>query len=226
MGTGKAFGRLRTAGRGSVTVTAVTVIALLWGRICGGRVSWNPSHRLFVCSGMRAGYARGGTCIGGAFLTGSADPPDRMLRHEAVHAEQWRTFGVTFPFRYLREEMRNPGKRNRFEIEAGLEDGGYTKRGGTHIPVRPGRRPGNRQPTAGRDRMSTTPRRARPTRPADTAVTRQGLQRNSTPPGRATRQRLAGRSVPVVGGGPALEERRECFGVIGGVVGDRLQRRR
>lgn len=135
-GTGR-VGRLRRAARGKTTVIVVTAAALLWGRICGGRVSWNPTHRLYVCAGMRAGFARGGTCVGGAFLTGLAEPGDRLLRHEAVHADQWARHGVTFPFRYLREEIRNPGAKNRFEVAAGLEDGGYVKRGGKPTRAEP-----------------------------------------------------------------------------------------
>ena len=58
------------------------------------------------------------------FLT-RREPGPRLLRHEAVHAEQWARHGLTFPFRYGREELRHRGARNRFEVEAGLEDGGY-----------------------------------------------------------------------------------------------------
>ena len=148
MGAMKArVGRLRAAARGKTSVVVVTAVALLWGRICGGRVSWNPEYRLYVCAGMRAGFARGGTCVGGVFLTGTAEPRDRLLKHEAVHADQWARHGVTFPFRYLREEMRNPGVKNRFEVAAGLEDGGYVKRGGTVPEPAPKRRPKGRPET-------------------------------------------------------------------------------
>lgn len=143
------IGRLRTAARRKTSVVLITAVALLWGRICGGRVSWNPEHRIYVCAGMRAGFARGGTCVGGVFLTGIPQPHDRLLRHEAVHADQWARHGVTFPLRYLREEMRNPGPKNRFEVAAGLEDGGYVKRGGTTSkPKPPPRRP---KPLSGTD---------------------------------------------------------------------------
>lgn len=72
-----------------------------------------------------AGWVRArGTTIGGAFLTGR-DPARALVRHEAVHADQWAAYGWTFALRYLFEELRHRGSRNRFEIAAGLADGGY-----------------------------------------------------------------------------------------------------
>jgi hypothetical protein len=53
-------------------------------------------------------------------------PDDRVLRHEAVHKEQWLRYGLLMPFLYLLAG-RDP-LRNRFEIEAGLEDGHYLPR--------------------------------------------------------------------------------------------------
>ncbi|UYP17847.1 hypothetical protein OED52_14355 [Rhodococcus sp. Z13] len=114
------------AARGVPSVRAVTALALCWGRAWGGSVSFDDETGLFVCSGMRGGFARGGTTLGGVFLT-SALPSRRLLRHEAVHADQWARYGLGFAVRYLREELRNPGARNSFEIEAGLADGGYRR---------------------------------------------------------------------------------------------------
>lgn len=68
-------------------------------------------------------YGRAGTCIGACYLT-DEDPSLAALRHELIHVEQWRRHGLTFPFRYFRAGL-DP-HRNRFEIEAGLEDGGYS----------------------------------------------------------------------------------------------------
>lgn len=48
-----------------------------------------------------------------------------LLRHEAVHAEQWDRHGLRFAARYLLEVRRRPREHNRFEREAGLTDGGY-----------------------------------------------------------------------------------------------------
>jgi hypothetical protein len=64
--------------------------------------------------------------VGGCYLT-DRNAGDVVLGHEAVHKAQWRTYGMLFPVLYL-FAGRNP-LRNRFEIEAGLEAGGYVRRG-------------------------------------------------------------------------------------------------
>jgi hypothetical protein len=106
----------------------VTVLALCWARLCGATIGFDERSGLYVCAGLRWGFARGGTTIGGVFLTGRW-PPAALLRHEAIHADQWARFGPGFAVRYLFEEIRNPGSRNRFEIEAGLANGGYIPAG-------------------------------------------------------------------------------------------------
>ncbi|MDF3313201.1 hypothetical protein P3H15_50755 [Rhodococcus sp. T2V] len=112
------------ASRGNPQSAAITRLALAYAGLLGARIAFDDEFGLFVCSGMRGGYARGGTTIGGAFLTGR-EPARPLLRHEAVHADQWATYGWTFALRYLFEESRRRGVRNRFEIAAGLADGGY-----------------------------------------------------------------------------------------------------
>ncbi|MFD6881605.1 MULTISPECIES: hypothetical protein [unclassified Rhodococcus (in: high G+C Gram-positive bacteria)] len=114
------------ASRGVPSARVATVAALLWARLWGAAVTFDDECGIYVCAGMRGGFARGGTTVGGAFLT-RAQPTRRLLRHEAVHADQWARYGLGFAVRYWWEEIRNPGSRNRFEIEAGLEDGGYRK---------------------------------------------------------------------------------------------------
>ncbi|MEV7631221.1 Fe-S oxidoreductase [Microbacterium sp. NPDC089318] len=82
---------------------------------------------LWVFRGMPAwSFARGGVCVGGCFLTGDRDPSDAVLHHEAAHKRQWQRYGFLMPVLYLLAG-RDP-LRNRFEIEAGLEDGGYVPR--------------------------------------------------------------------------------------------------
>ncbi|TQC41621.1 hypothetical protein EEB14_53645 [Rhodococcus sp. WS4] len=112
------------ASRGNPRSAAITRLALVYARMWGARITFDDEFGVFVCSGMRGGYARGGTTIGGAFLTGRK-PARSLLRHEAVHADQWATYGWTFALRYLCEELRHPEAGNRFEIAAGLVDGGY-----------------------------------------------------------------------------------------------------
>ncbi|MFE1645569.1 Fe-S oxidoreductase [Microbacterium sp. P01] len=98
-----------------------------WGGLWStGRVQ--KRQGLWVFRGMPSwAFGRGGVCVGNCYLTGEADVTDRVLVHEAVHARQWRRYGLLMPLLYSLDG-RNP-LRNRFEIEAGLEDGNYVPRG-------------------------------------------------------------------------------------------------
>ncbi|MFF2390733.1 Fe-S oxidoreductase [Agromyces sp. NPDC058104] len=115
-----------------------TAVGFTWGFIW----STGPIRRrngLIVFTGMpNWTFGRGGSCVGGCYLTGANDG-DRVLGHEAVHREQWRRYGMLFPLLYL-IAGRDP-LRNRFEIEAGLEAGGYLPRGSAprRATPRPGR---------------------------------------------------------------------------------------
>ena len=81
---------------------------------------------LYVCTGLpRWAFRRGGTCVGGVYLTDDNDAP-AVLRHEAVHRRQWQQYGMMFPLLYALAGQ-NP-LTNHFEIEAGLEDGNYLPR--------------------------------------------------------------------------------------------------
>lgn len=112
----------------------ISRLGYLWGTavgwVWGGLWSTGPverRHGLLVFRGMPAWtFARGGVCVGGCFLTGDAPIDDRVLRHEAVHKAQWLRYGFLMPALYL-AAGRDP-LRNRFEIEAGLEDGNYLPR--------------------------------------------------------------------------------------------------
>ncbi|KQR65117.1 Fe-S oxidoreductase [Frigoribacterium sp. Leaf172] len=78
---------------------------------------------LIVCRGLpRWAFRRGGTCVGRVYLTRYNDGP-RVLRHEAVHVTQWRRYGMLMPLMYFL--AGSDPLTNRFEIEAGLEEGGY-----------------------------------------------------------------------------------------------------
>nr|WP_274637907.1 Fe-S oxidoreductase [Microbacterium bovistercoris] len=104
-----------------------TVTGWTWGALWStGRVERRDG--LWVFRGLPPWtFRRGGVCVGSCFLTGDAEPSDAVLRHEAVHARQWRRYGILMPLLYLLAG-RDP-LRNRFEIEAGLEDGNYVPRG-------------------------------------------------------------------------------------------------
>lgn len=110
-------GRLPPIGYGIATAAA-----LVWGLpLSRGRVRREAG--LIVLTGLpRWAFGRGGTTIGGVYLTRDHDGP-AVLKHEAVHRRQWLRHGLTMPVRYVLAG-RDP-RRNRFEVEAGLEDGGY-----------------------------------------------------------------------------------------------------
>ena len=99
-----------------------TGVGMVWGFLWStGRVERRSG--LFVFRGMPARtFGRGGSCVGGCYLT-AENVTDDVLEHELVHKRQWQRYGMLFPVLYLLAG-RDP-LRNRFEIEAGLEKGGY-----------------------------------------------------------------------------------------------------
>jgi hypothetical protein len=99
-----------------------TAVGVTWGALLGGfRVSRQGG--VIVCRGLpRWAFGRGGTTIGAAYLTRDNTRPE-VLEHEAVHRGQWRKYGLAFIPLYFAAGL--DGRRNRFEIEAGLEKGGY-----------------------------------------------------------------------------------------------------
>lgn len=102
-----------------------TAVALTWGALLStGRV--RRVDGLFVCTGLPSwAFRRGGTCVGGVYLTDHNDSA-AVLRHEGVHRRQWQAYGMMFPLMYALAGQ-DP-LHNHFEIEAGLEDGGYVRR--------------------------------------------------------------------------------------------------
>lgn len=105
-----------------------TAVGMVWGYLWStGEVERRDG--LWIFRGMpKWAFKRGGVCVGACYLTRS-NVSEAVLRHERVHREQWRRFGLAMPILYLLAG-RDP-LLNRFEIEAGLEDGGYVRRGGT-----------------------------------------------------------------------------------------------
>ena len=103
-----------------------TVLALLWGVTLGrGRV--RRYGGLIVVSGLPRGFfGRGGTTVGRVYLTrDTVSAP--VLRHEVIHVAHWRRYGLALPVLYLLAGREPAG--NRFEVDAGLEDGGYRSAG-------------------------------------------------------------------------------------------------
>jgi hypothetical protein len=101
-----------------------TAVGLVWGSLLStGRVERRGG--LIVFRGMpNWAFGRGGSCVGGCYLT-NQNVTDDVLEHEAVHKRQWQRYGMVFPLLYVLAG-RNPLK-NRWEIEAGLEKGGYLR---------------------------------------------------------------------------------------------------
>ena len=101
-----------------------TLIGFVWGSI------WSTGEvrrvdGLWVFTGMpKWTFGRGGSCVGACYLT-DRNVSEAVLRHERVHREQWRHYGLALPVLY-QLSGRDP-LRNRFEIEAGLKDGGYIR---------------------------------------------------------------------------------------------------
>lgn len=102
-----------------------TAVGFTWGALLStGRI--RRHHGMWVFTGLpRWAFKRGGVCIGACYLTDRNTSP-AVLRHELVHVEQWRHYGLAMPLLYF--FAGSDPLRNRFEIEAGLEDGGYVRR--------------------------------------------------------------------------------------------------
>lgn len=99
-----------------------TGAGLIWGTILSlGRIRRDGG--VIVASHCpRWGFGRGGTTIGAVYLTHDNVRPD-VLEHEAVHRAQWRKYGLAFIPLYIAAGTN--AHTNRFEVEAGLEKGGY-----------------------------------------------------------------------------------------------------
>lgn len=99
-----------------------TGCGFVWGAVLGrGRISRRGG--VIVAAGMpRWAFGRGGTTIGAVYLTRD-NLRSSVLEHEAVHREQWRRYGLAFIPLYIAAGAI--ARTNRFEVEAGLEKGGY-----------------------------------------------------------------------------------------------------
>jgi len=96
-------------------------LAAFWGWVMFGRHSVHDGLHVFS-ELPRWSFGRGGTTIGGVYLTNDRLLP-RILEHEAVHREQWKHYGLAFPVLYL--AAGKVPHTNRFEVDAGLAKGGY-----------------------------------------------------------------------------------------------------
>lgn len=136
-----------------------TVLAFAWGCLWLGHLQ-KRDGLVFFQNLPRWAFGRAGTTIGAIYLTRSATAP-RVLRHERVHTQQWKRYGLAMIPLYYAAGL--DGTRNRFEIEAGLEDGGYarsrpspTGRATTAADAAPAT--GSAAPAARRGRAARAPR--------------------------------------------------------------------
>jgi len=99
-----------------------SLCALVWGGILSRGRLRRDGGVIVATHCPRWAFGRGGTTIGAVYLTGDNDSP-AVLQHEAVHRAQWKHYGLAFIPLYV---AAGPiAELNRFEIEAGLEKGGY-----------------------------------------------------------------------------------------------------
>lgn len=102
-----------------------TACGIAWGAIAS-RGHLERRGGVVVALGCpRWAFGRGGTTIGAVYLTRDNDS-DAVLAHEAVHRAQWRRYGLVFIPLYIAAGAE--ARTNRFEVEAGLEGGGYEQR--------------------------------------------------------------------------------------------------
>ena len=101
-----------------------TLCGLIWGSVLSlGRIR-SQGGVIVARKCPRWAFGRGGTTIGAVYLTHSALSPG-VLAHEAVHRAQWKRYGLAFIPLYI--AAGQTGTTNRFEVEAGLRRGGYTR---------------------------------------------------------------------------------------------------
>ena len=99
-----------------------TSAGLLWGTVLSlGRIR-REGGVIVAAHCPRWAFGRGGTTIGAVFLT-DGPASASVLEHEAVHRAQWKKYGMAFIPLYIAAGA--VAITNRFEVEAGLEKGGY-----------------------------------------------------------------------------------------------------
>lgn len=99
-----------------------TACGFVWGLLLS-RFRMSRQGGVWVAQGLPSwAFGRGGTTIGAVYLTSTNVTPS-ILEHEAVHRAQWKRYGLAFIVLYV--HAGQDALRNRFEVEAGLEKGGY-----------------------------------------------------------------------------------------------------
>ncbi|MGH3767927.1 MAG: DUF6531 domain-containing protein [Pseudonocardiaceae bacterium] len=109
-----------------------TTFGLGLGLLGDAHLHYDNKTGMWVAAGSSFGSGRGGTTYGSTFVTPDPNPDERVLHHESIHSWQWAAFGggIGFGIAYLTDEIFQPGDKNIWERQAGLEDGCYVKRPG------------------------------------------------------------------------------------------------
>jgi hypothetical protein len=99
-----------------------TLVGIMWGGVLSGFRLRREGGVIVAPNMPRWAFGRGGTTIGAVYFT-HKQTSARVLEHEAVHRDQWRRYGLCFIPLYIAAGV--DARTNRFEVEAGLEKGGY-----------------------------------------------------------------------------------------------------
>jgi hypothetical protein len=98
-----------------------TLAAFVWGCLLLGH--WGRRRGLYSFTSLpNWAFGRAGTTVGAIYLTNDTTR-EGVLEHELVHTRQWKKYGLCFLPLYIAAGSDALG--NRFEVEAGLERGGY-----------------------------------------------------------------------------------------------------
>lgn len=99
-----------------------SLCGLVWGGILSRGRLGRAGGVIVARHCPRWAFGRGGTTIGAVYVTCDTDSL-AVLQHEAVHRAQWKRYGLAFiPLYFAAGPV---AELNRFEVEAGLEKGGY-----------------------------------------------------------------------------------------------------
>lgn len=108
-----------------------TFLGLTIAHFLGGKV-FQLDNLMYINYGRKGKYQKAGAITIGDVILAKKRLSDNVIKHEEVHAQQFAKFGgLVFLALYLFASIksfiiyRNVWQGNRFEIQAGLEDGEY-----------------------------------------------------------------------------------------------------
>ena len=108
-----------------------TFLGLTIAHFLGGKV-FQLDNLMYINYGRKGKYQKAGAITIGDVILAKKRLSDNVIKHEEVHAQQFAKFGgLVFLALYLFDSIksfiiyRNRWQGNRFEIQAGLEDGEY-----------------------------------------------------------------------------------------------------